>query len=161
MPEENSLSDIAFIEKLTQLGHTLPDISVPGGSYVSVNVRGSIAYVAIQFPILNGSFLYQGRLGKELSTEEGYEAMKLAALNVVSQIHHKIGFEKIDGLNHIDAYFQAGEGWDDSPKVVNGASDLFVALLSEKGRHSRAIFGVDKLPRNFSVGLSCTFTLKQ
>ena len=63
------------------------------------------------------------------------------------------------GLNHFDAYFQSGEDWDDSPLVVNGASDLFVKVLGDKGIHSRAIFGVDRLPRNFSVGLTASFTI--
>lgn len=148
-----------IIEKLNTLGLKLPDVSTPGGSYVSVNVRGKIAYVAIQFPILNEEFLYLGRLGEEISTEEGYKAMELSALNVLSQLHHKIGFENIEGINHLDAYFQSGTDWDDSPKVVNGASDLFVNVLGDKGQHSRAIFGVEKLPRNFSVGLTVTATL--
>ena len=87
--------------------------------------------------------------------------MELCALNVLAQIDKKIGFEKIIGLNHIDAYFQSGENWDDSPKVVNGASDLFVKILEDKGQHSRAIFGVEKLPRNFSVGLTASFTLEK
>lgn len=147
-------------ENLERFNLQLPSISTPGGSYVSVNIRANIAYVAIQFPILNEEFLYQGRLGNEISTEQGYKAMELCALNVLAQIENKIGFEHIEGLNHIDAYFQSGEQWDDSPIVVNGASDLFVKILEEKGQHSRAIFGVEKLPRNFSVGLTTSFTLK-
>lgn len=148
-----------ILEKLKALDLELPEISTPGGSYVSVNIRGQIAYVAIQFPILNEAFLYQGRLGDEISTEEGYKAMELSALNVLSQLHHKIGFDKIEGINHIDAYFQSGDNWDDSPLVVNGASDLFDKVLGDKGQHSRAIFGVEKLPRNFSVGLTVSATL--
>ncbi len=147
-------------ENLKKLGYTLPGISTPGGNYVSVNIRENIAYVAIQFPILDGEFKFQGRLGNDISTEEGYHAMELCALNVLAQVSQKIGFEKIVGLNHIDAYFQSGNDWDDSPKVVNGASDLFVNILEEKGRHSRAIFGVEKLPRNFCVGLTASFTIK-
>lgn len=149
------------IENLEKLGYDLPNVSTPGGSYVSVNIRENIAYIAIQFPILNEESLYQGRLGNEISTEEGYEAMELCALNVLAQVNKKIGFEKILGLNHIDAYFQSGEDWDESPKVVNGASDLFVKVLETRGEHSRAIFGVHKLPRNFSVGLTATFTIKK
>ena len=134
--------------------YKLPNVSTPGGSYVSVNVRGNMAYVAIQFPIVNEAYLYQGRLGEDLSTEEGYKAMELCALNVLAQMDKKVGFEKIVGLNHIDAYFQSGTDWDDSPIVVNGASDLFVKILEERGQHSRAIFGVERLPRNFCVGLA-------
>ncbi len=146
-------------ENLKKLNLKLPEISTPGGNYVSVNIRSNIAYIAIQFPILNKEYLYQGRLGNEITTEQGYKAMELCALNVLAQVENKIGFDKIVGLNHIDAYFQSAEHWDDSPIVVNGASDLFVKVLEEKGKHSRAIFGVEKLPRNFSVGLTATFTI--
>lgn len=148
------------IENLEKLKLSLPEVSTPGGSYVSVNIRANIAYLAIQFPIKDGNFLYQGRLGNEISTEEGYKAMELCALNVLAQVNEKIGFEKVVGLNHFDAYFQVFEDWDDSPRIVNGASDLFVKVLESKGIHSRAIFGVEKLPRNFSVGLTATFTIK-
>lgn len=127
---------------------------------MSVNVRRNIAYVAIQFPILNDEYLYQGRLGNEIPTADGYKAMELCALNVLAQVDKKVGFERLVGLNHIDAYFQSEEGWDDSPIVVNGASDLFVKVLEDKGQHSRAIFGVHKLPRNFCVGLTATFTVE-
>ncbi len=148
------------IENLKRLGYELPQISTPGGNYVSVNIRSSIAYVAIQFPILNEEFLYQGRLGAELTTADGHKAMELCTLNVLAQINAKVGFDNMVGLNHIDIYFQSAEDWDDSPKVANGASDLFANVLEEKGRHSRAIFGVQYLPRNFSVGLTSSFTIK-
>ncbi|WP_422081851.1 RidA family protein [Ulvibacterium sp.] len=146
--------------KLEELGLKLPKVSTPGGNYVSVNIRGNIAYVAIQFPILNEEYLYQGRLGNEISSEQGYKAMELCALNVIAQIEKKVGFDQIAGLNHIDAYFQSVQNWDESPQVVNGASDVFIKVLDEKGKHSRAIFGVNSLPRNFSVGLTASFTLK-
>lgn len=148
-------------KNLEKHNYILPNVSIPGGSYVSVNIRENIAYVAIQFPILNDEYLYQGRLGNEISTEDGYKAMELCALNVLAQVDSKIGFENIIGLNHIDAYFQSTDDWDDSPEVVNGASDLFVKILEDKGVHSRAIFGVHKLPRNFSVGLTATFTISK
>lgn len=85
--------------------------------------------------------------------------MQLCALNVLAQVNAKIGFDKIVGLNHIEACYQAVEGWDEAPQVVNGASDLFVKVLGDKGRHSRSIFGAHMLPRNFCVGLTTTFTL--
>ena len=151
---------MSLYDKLKAHNLELPEVSVPGGNYVSVNIRGNIAYVAIQFPIEDGSYLYQGRLGDIITTAEGYEAMKLSALNVIAQIEAKVGFDNVIGLNHIDAYFQAGKNWDESPEVVNGASDLFVNILEDKGTHSRAIFGVEKLPRNFSVGLTASFTIK-
>jgi hypothetical protein len=146
-------------ERLQQHGLSLPETTSPGGNYVSVNIRGNIAYVAIQLPIRNGEFYYQGRLGAELTTQDGYMAMQMSALNVIALIEKKIGVEKIVGLNHIDAYYQAAPGWDEAPAVVNGASDVLVNVLGEKGTHSRAIFGVDKLPRNFCAGITASFTI--
>jgi len=148
-----------FLNKLETKGLKLPELANPGGSYVSVNIRNTIAYIAIQFPILNGAFLFQGRYGENLTLDDGYLAMQLCTLNVLSQIHHKIGFEKVLGLNHMDAYYRAAPDWDEAPKITNGASDLFVEMLQEKGQHSRAIFGVEQLPRHFSVGICCSVTL--
>ena len=116
--------------------------------------------MAIQLPIINGEYFYQGILGKDLSTDDGYKAMQLCALNVLAQIKEKVGFDKIEGLNHLDAYYRADSDWDESPNVVNGASDLFLNVLEEQGKHSRAIFGVNDLPRGFCVGLTATFTLR-
>jgi len=146
---------------LDKLGLTLPEAPKPGGNYLSVNIRGNIAYIAIQLPKLGDNWIYKGRIGDELTTEDGYKAMQLCALNVLAHINKSIGFENVVGLNHIDAYYQAGEDWDDAPKIVDGASDLFVNVLGEKGRHSRAIFGVHKLPRNFSVGVTCSLTITE
>lgn len=147
-------------EKLSEWGLTLPECTKPGGSYSSVVVRGKVVYVAIQFPFFNGSINYQGRLGDAISIEDGYKAMQMCALNVLSQIHNKIGFDKIEGLNHIDAVYQAVDSFDEAPKVVNGASDLFVHVLGERGNHTRSLMGVHKLSRNFSVGLTASFTLR-
>lgn len=131
----------------------------PGGSYVSVNVRNKVAYVAIQFPIRNDEYLYTGRLGDAITTEDGYIAAAMCAANVLAQIHNYVGFDKVAGLNHADIYYQAHGNWDDGPVIANGASDLFVKVLGDKGIHTRAIFGVDKLPRNFCVGITCSFSL--
>ncbi|MGZ3911393.1 MAG: RidA family protein [Flavisolibacter sp.] len=146
-------------QKLKELGLSLPEVTKPGGNYVPVNIRGNIAYIAIQLPKQGDNWIYKGRLGAELTTEDGYKAMQLCALNVLAHIENSVGLEKIVGLNHLDAYYQAEGGWDESPKIVDGASDLFVNVLGEKGKHSRAIFGVDQLPRNFAAGITCTFTI--
>lgn len=149
-----------LLDKLKEYQLVLPSVSNPGGNYVSVNVRGTIAYVAIQFPINNDEYFYQGELGAAISTEDGFKAMELSALNVIAQIHAKIGFDTIVGLNHFDMYYQSANNWDDAPIVANGASNLFVNILGDKGTHTRAIFGVSDLPRNFCVGITASFTLK-
>lgn len=147
-------------KELKELNLELPEVSTPGGSYVSVNIRGNIAYIAIQFPIINGKHYYKGRLGNELTNDEGYKAMQMCALNVLAQVETKIGVDRLVGLNHFDAYYQSGNNWNDAPQIVNGASDLFLKVLGEKGQHSRAIFGVDKLYGNLCAGLTCSFTIK-
>jgi len=147
------------IEKLKELNLELPEISTPGGNYQSVNIRGKIVYVAIQFPIYNGNFLYKGRLGLEINSQDGYNALQLCALNVLAQINSKVGFEKIVGLNHIDVYYRAVQNWHDSPKIADGASNLFANVLGAKGQHSRGLMGVENFPGNFSVGLITTWTL--
>jgi len=154
------MNSIAFAKKLQKWNLELPEPSVPGGSYTPVNIRGKVAYIAIQFPIINGEFGYTGRFGENLTTEDGYKAMQQAALNVLSQVHDKIGLDNIEGLNHMDAYYQSGENWNEAPHIVDGASELFLHVLGAKGTHSRAIFGVHKLYGNLSVGISCHFTLK-
>jgi enamine deaminase RidA (YjgF/YER057c/UK114 family) len=150
------------IEKqIKKLGLVLPNPSTPGGNYSSCNTRGNNVSVAIQFPIKNEEFLYQGKLGADLDTEAGYQAMRLCGLNVLAQINKYFDLENIEGLNHVDIYYRSADNWDDAPKVANGASDLFVEVLGEKGQHSRAIIGVHALPRQFSVGLSATLTLRR
>ena len=146
--------------KLSELNLTLPEASTPGGNYLSVNIRANIAWVAIQFPIVNEQYLYKGRLGNEISTHEGYQALQLCALNVLAQINKNVGFDNILGLNHLDILYQAGDDWDDAPIVANGASDLFINVLGEAGKHTRAIMGMHNLPRNFCAGLTSSFTLK-
>jgi len=148
-------------QKLKELGLSLPKVSKPGGNYIAVNIRNNVAYIAIQLPKDGDNWMYKGRFGVELTTEEGYKAMQLCALNVLAHIHKSIGFDNIVGMNHLDAYYQAVDGWDESPKVVDGASDLFVNVLGDRGKHSRAIFGVDSLPRNFSAGITCSLTIAQ
>jgi enamine deaminase RidA (YjgF/YER057c/UK114 family) len=149
-----------ILTTLQAAGIEFDNLPKPGGSYVAVNIRGNIAYVAIQLPIKNGKPLFIGRLGETITTEEGYQAARLAAINVLGQIDKFVGFDNIIGLNHADIYYRATEDWDEGPRVANGASDLFLEVLGDLGTHSRAIFGVAKLPRGFSVALTTSFTIK-
>lgn len=153
------MNTIAFQTFLSDQNINLEFTPAPGGSYVPVNVRGNVAYVAIQFPILESGLFVTGRLGKDLQTQEGYEAARIAAINTLAQINKAIGFEKIDGLNHVDVYYQSDLEWDEAPIVANGASDLFVNALGTHGIHTRSLVGVYKLPRNFVVGITASFTL--
>lgn len=145
-------------DKLLELGLQLPEAPKPGGNYSPVNIRNGIVYIAIQFPKWNGDYLYQGVLGRELSTEDGYKAMQLCALNTLAQIHQINELNKKLKLNHMEAVYRSMDPWDEAPKVADGASDLFINVLGNKGNHTRSIFGVSHLPKNFCVGLTCSFS---
>jgi enamine deaminase RidA (YjgF/YER057c/UK114 family) len=153
------MADDKIIRTLKQLGISFGEIPKPGGSYVAVNIRGNHAYVAIQLPIKDDKFYYIGRLGNELTTEDGYEAAKMAATNVLLQINKFVGFDRLVGMNHADIYYQVYKDWDEGPRVADGASDLFLNVLGDKGQHTRAIIGVERLPRGFSVALVTSFTI--
>ncbi len=147
------------IARLAEKGMALPEPPKPGGAYEAVRVLGGVAYVAAQFPFHEGVLAYRGRLGRELTTQEGYRAAELCAVNVLAQIHRHVGFERIAGLNRFEAYLLTVEGWNDFPKVVDGASQLFLHALGDAGRHARALFGVERLPMNAPIELVATFTL--
>lgn len=153
---ENSI----ILDNLRSSGVTFGAIPQPGGSYVAVNIRGNIAYVAIQFPIKDNQFFFLGRLGNEVTTEQGYEAARMAATNVLLQIDKFVGYERIVGLNHADIYYQVHNSWDEGPQVANGASDLFLKVLGDRGLHTRTILGVDRLPKNHSVAVTTSFTIR-
>lgn len=148
------------LAKLAERGLSLPEPPKPGGSYESVRVVGGVGYVAAQFPFIGDELTFKGRLGRELTTEDGYRAAELCALNVLAQIHRYVGLERILGLGRVEAYMQTVEGWDDFPRVLDGASNLLLhALGDEKGRHSRALFGVERLPLNAPIEMTATFSL--
>lgn len=145
--------------RLAAHGFSLPEPSLPGGAYDSVRVIGGVAYVAAQFPFVDGELAFRGRLGRELTTRDGYRAAELCALNVLAQIDRFVGFECVLGINRFEAYLLTVGGWDEFPQVVDGASHLFRTALGDSGRHARALFGVERLPLDAPIELTATFTL--
>ena len=147
--------------RLAARGLSLPEPPKPGGAYASVRAIGGIAYVSVQFPFSGSELAFRGRLGRKLTTEDGYRAAELCALNVLAQISHYIGFERILGLNRIEAHMLTVEGWDDFPEVLDGASNLFLDILGiEAGRYARALFEVERLPMDTPIALTASFTLR-
>lgn len=147
-------------DSLAARGILLPSPPSPGGAYEPVRVMGGIAHVAIQFPIQNGDWIWRGRLGRELSTEDGYQAARLCALNVLAQLDRTPGLDQIAGLNRVDAYLLTADGWDGFPRVLDGASHLFLEALGEAGCHSRSLVGVERLPGNAPIALTVTATVR-
>ncbi len=148
--------------KLDQLGLKLPPAPKPAGNYSAFVRAGNLLFLSGQFPIEDGALRYIGRVGAELSEEQGYAAAQLAALNVLAQIRAALGsFERLDHLVRVEGHVAATPGWDNAPKVLDGASDLFVAALGERGRHARTAFVPSKLPWNLAVELVVTAAVKQ
>jgi len=157
---EKILQTSEVMKRLSNLGLELPQPPSPGGQYEPVLIRGSVVYIAIQFPIANNELHYQGILGKDLTTEEGRKAAAMCALNVISQLHHHVGLERIEGLNHLEMVYQSADPWDEAPLVADGASVLFGEILGEQGKHTRALIGARVLSRSFCVGLVTSATLR-
>lgn len=132
---------------LTVLGLELPPAPIPVASYVPVRVSGDLAYVAGQVAMVEGEVLHRGHLGAEVSVEEGQEAAKRCALQVLAALKEALGsLDRVRGIVQVNVFVSSAPGFTEQPKVANGASDLFVEVFGESGRHARAAVGVAELP---------------
>jgi enamine deaminase RidA (YjgF/YER057c/UK114 family) len=140
--------------RLQELGLKLPSPPKPAGNY-SASVRvGDLLFISGQFPIENGQGKYVGLIGAELSEDEGYAAARLAALNVLAQIHAALGgLDALEHLVRVEGHIASAPGWNNAPKVLDGASDLFVSVLGERGRHARTAFTPSSLPLKLAIEL--------
>jgi enamine deaminase RidA (YjgF/YER057c/UK114 family) len=144
-------------ENLSSLGIQLPTAPEPVGNYQAWLRRGDLLFLSGQLPIENGQRRFIGRVGDELTEEQGYAAARLAAMNVLAQIRAALGgFDRLETLLRVEGHVASAPGWNNAPKVLDGASDLFVAVLGERGRHTRAAFTPPQLPLGFSVELVVT-----
>ena len=144
------MSDAAA--RLTQIGLTLPNPPPPGGNYLPFRRVGSLLYLPGTISSRNGEVLFKGKVGAELTLEQGYEAAKLCALNLLACVHAATGsLDSVKQVVSVNGYVNCVAGFADSPKVINGASDLLVALYGDAGRHVRAAIGVAGLPLNAAV----------
>ncbi len=125
----------------------------------SIQIEKNVAHVSIQFPTLNNQQLFKGKLGKEVSTHEGYLAMQLCALNVLYQLKNNVGLSNIDGIHHMEVFYQADTDWDEAPLIAAGVTDVLQKVVGEKADYTCSLMTMTSLPDNFSVGLACSFTL--
>jgi enamine deaminase RidA (YjgF/YER057c/UK114 family) len=142
-------------EKLHQLGLTLPAAPAAVGAYVTWVRTGNLVYTSGQLPWKDGQLLYTGKLGAGVSLEQGYQAARQSALNALAQLRAAVGdLEKVRQLVRLDGFVHAAGGFHDHPKVLDGASDLFVAVLGPRGRHTRTALGINEMPLNAAVQLA-------
>ncbi|MDD2585425.1 MAG: RidA family protein [Syntrophomonadaceae bacterium] len=136
-------------KRLNELGLVIPETNKPVAAYVPGIKAGEFIYVSGQLPIKEGKVLYQGKLGRDLSTEEGQAAAQLAAINCLAVIKSCIGdWENLLQIVKINGYIQSENNFYDQALVLNGASNLLEKIFDEKGKHARAAVGVNSLPLN-------------
>jgi len=144
------------LEILTQLGHKLPAAPAPGGNYTSAKTSGNIVYLSGVISQAEGAIL-TGTVGLDRTVEDGYAAARSCALLQLAVLQQHLGsLSKVRSILTVNGYVNSVPGFADSPKVINGASDLLLAVFGEPGRHVRAAIGVSGLPRNALVELQMT-----
>lgn len=151
----NSLQMIPEAQ-LAELGLALPAPPAPGGNYLSSKRLGDLVYLAGAIST-NASGVMTGTVGLDRSVTDGYTAARACALTQLAVLKHELGtLEAVAEVLSVNGYVNAVAGFEDSPAVINGASDLLVQLFGEAGKHVRAAVGVSALPRNAIVELQMT-----
>jgi enamine deaminase RidA (YjgF/YER057c/UK114 family) len=142
-------------KKLTELGLSLPPPPTPVANYVPAVRSGNLLFVSGHGPafVKDGKIEYiRGKLGRDLTVEQGYEAAKQVMLNILQSITGVIGdLDKVRRVVKVLGMVNCTEDFPDQPKVINRASDLLVALYGERGRHARSAVGMQQLPFGIAV----------
>ena len=141
-------------ERLAELKIELPAVAAPVGSYVPALCSGRLIMTSGQLPFRGGKLLYTGKVPDDVSVEEAADGAAIAALNALAAAAQAAGgIDHIGRIVRVSVYINSGTGFTDQPKVANGASDLFVRIFGDAGRHVRAAVGVAELPLNAAVEL--------
>jgi len=146
-------------KKLAELGVSLPDAPAPAANYVPYVVSGNMVYVSGQVSIDNGTHI-AGRLGESMTVEDGARAARVCAVNLLAQVRAATGdLSRLKRVVKLTGFVNSAPGFGDQPKVINGASDFFVEVLGEKGRHARSAVGAI-LPFGLAVEVEGIFEIE-
>ena len=138
--------------RLQSLGIVLPAAPNPVANYVPSCLAGNLLFISGQISRAADGTVTKGRLGADLSVDQGRAAARLAALNVLAQVKATVGdLDRVAQVVRLTGFVAAAPDFADHPQVVNGASDLMVEVLGDKGRHARAAVGVSSLPMGCAV----------
>ena len=150
-----------FDEKVKELKIELPDAKAPVGSYVATKIVGKLLYVSGQISIDSKGDLIKGKVGKDLTTDEAYEAAKRCGLSIVAQIKKACDgdLSKIKSCVKLTGFVNSTEDYIEQPKVINGASDLIASIFGEAGMHTRAAVSTNSLPLGVSVEVDAIFEI--
>ncbi len=148
-------------DNIKKLNINLPNAPDPVGSYVATKIVSKFLYISGQVSINEKGEFIKGKVGKELNLEEGYEAAKRCALNIVSQSKKACGndLSKIKSCIKLTGYVNSTDDFIEQPKVINGASDLISSVFGEIGKHTRAAVSVNSLPLGVAVEVDAIFEL--
>ena len=139
-------------EKLAQMGLSLPTPAAPAGNYIGAVRVGNLLFVSGHGPRREGESYITGKVGRDLTTEQAYEAAKIVILNCLASVKREIGdLDRVKRIVKLLGMVNCTEDFTEQPKVINGASDLLVALYGEAGRHARSAVGMQQLPMSIPV----------
>jgi hypothetical protein len=151
--------DDAVVQRLAALGLILPRPSKPIGLYRPFRLDRGTGYLSGHWPLRDGMPVHLGRVGAELTLEEGRAAARLTALGVLSSIREALSdFGPLRGLLRVDGYVASAADFQRQPEVLDAASELFIQALGERGQHARTSFAPARLPTNHSIKLVVTFS---
>ena len=143
---------MGYEDKIKELGLELPEAPKPVATYVPAVRAGNLLFLSGVLPMRNGQLAYAGKLGREFDITEGAEAAKIAILNALAIAKQELGsLDRIARVVKVVGHVASAEGFADQPQVLNGASDLLVAIFGEAGRHARVATGAAELPRRAAV----------
>ena len=151
----------SFEEKINELGYSVPEAPKPLASYIPVIRINNLVLTAGQLPFLKGKIYKEGKLGTDVSDEEGIKSAELCALNCLSVIKSEIGdLNKIERIVKLTVFVNSSDGFTAQPKIANGASDFVVQIFGENGKHARSAVGVNELPLNVPVEIEMIAMVK-
>ena len=143
---------MSYDDKLVELGLTLPVAPKPVATYVPAVRVGDLLYLSGVLPSRDGQLVMTGKLGDTLSIEQGMEASKIAVLNALAIVRSEVGsLDYIKRIVKMVGHIASAPGFTGQPEVLNGASDLLVAVFGDRGRHARVAVGAAELPRQAPV----------
>lgn len=148
-------------EKVQSLGLTLPQTPKPVAAYIPAIQVDNLVYTSGQLPVVAGELKFKGKLGREITKQQGYQAAKICALNALSAIKSVIGeLDRIEQVVKVVGFVASAEGFTEQPAVVNGASELLKQLFGDQGAHARSAVGMAELPLGAAVELEMIVKVK-
>ena len=150
-----------FEKKIEELKILLPEAKPPVGSYVATKISGNLLFVSGQISIDENTNLIKGKIGKDLSLEEGYKAAERCGLSIISQAKVACGgdLSKIKSCVKLTGFVNSTDNFTDQPKIINGASDMIASVFGDAGMHTRAAVSTNSLPLGVSVEVDAIFEL--